>query len=233
MALWGAFAGTSPARPDLAAGAAAGLFGMAGLVFLYTGLARGRAAVVAPTAAIVGAVIPVVAGLALGERPGPTAWIGIAVALPAVALASGTDGVERREAGLRHGLLAGGFFGAYFIALALASDTSELWPLVASRGTSFTLLVLAALMRARSWLARPPRQVTRAILGVGVLDLAGNVFYLLGTKVGSLVVVAVVASLYPAVTVIASRFAYHEHLSRHQTAALLLALGSVAMLSVG
>ena len=48
----------------------------------------------------------------------------------------------------------------------------------------------------------------------------------------SLVVVAVVASLYPAVTVIASRFAYAEHLSWRQASGLVLALLSIALLSI-
>lgn len=222
---------TSPGAGDLVAGSIAGVFGMVGLAFLYTGLARGRAAVVAPTAAVAGAVIPVVAGVFLGERPGVAAWVGVAVAMPAIVIASSVEGVARRSAGLGYGLAAGAFFGGYFVALAASSAGSDMWPLIASRGTSVVVLSLLALVTARQWLAVPTGRAGWAVLGVGVLDLVGNVGFLLATKVGSLVVVSVVASLYPAVTVVISRFVYDEHLSKRQIAGLALSLAAVGLLA--
>jgi len=65
-------------------GAAAGVGGAVALVSFYQGLATGRMAVVAPVASLVGAALPVVAGLALGERPGSLTLAGIAVAIPAI-----------------------------------------------------------------------------------------------------------------------------------------------------
>src|SRR5690606_39551759 len=56
LAAWAPFDPAAPALSAMGAGVGAGLFGLGGLFFLYTGLARGRAAVVAPTAAVVGAV---------------------------------------------------------------------------------------------------------------------------------------------------------------------------------
>ncbi len=100
VGVWTMTATSVPLPADLVAGAVAGLFGMVGLAFLYTGLARGRAAVVAPTAAVVGAVIPVLAGVLEGERPGLGTWVGVAVALPAIVMASSVEGVARRTAGL-------------------------------------------------------------------------------------------------------------------------------------
>lgn len=231
VAGWAVTASTGPARADLLAGSVAGLFGMVGLALLYNGLARGRAAVVAPTAAVVGAVIPVVAGVLGGERPGWTTWLGVAIAFPAIVIASSVDGVARRTAGLKYGLGAGVFFGGYFVALAASSPGSELWPLIASRGTSVLVLTLAALLVSRRWFQVPTGGAGWAVLGVGVIDLVGNVTYLLATKVGALVVVAVVASLYPAVTVVISRFVYEEHLSSRQIAGLVLALAAVALLA--
>src|SRR5680860_268669 len=64
---WVARSADAPVIFDMVAGAGAGLFGLCGLIFLYTGLARGRAAIVAPAAAVVGAVVPVTAGLVAGE----------------------------------------------------------------------------------------------------------------------------------------------------------------------
>lgn len=216
---------------DMVAGSVAGLFGLGGLIFLYTGLARGRAAVVAPAAAVVGAVVPVVAGIAGGDALGVPGWVGVAAALPAIYLVSTIEGTPRRAAGLGYGLVAGAFFGGYFTALAQAGDASGMWPLIASRGISVAVLGLVALVVRRMWLDFPGGRVGGAIVGVGVLDLLGNVAYLLAANLASLVVVAVVASLYPAVTVLMSRLVFRERLSLHQVVGLGLALVAVACLA--
>jgi drug/metabolite transporter (DMT)-like permease len=79
--------GDSFAGPrDLLFGALAGVGAVVGLVLLYHGLATTVVGVVSPVAAVVGALFPVVFGLAAGERPALTAWIGMAVAIPAIAL---------------------------------------------------------------------------------------------------------------------------------------------------
>lgn len=216
----------------MAAGTGAGLFGLGGLFFLYTGLARGRAAVVAPTAAVVGAVVPVVFGVLAGDAPGLAGWVGVVVALPAIYLVSRVEGVGRRAAGLSFGVAAGALFGGYFVLLALASGDTGMWPLLSSRGLTTVILAVVAYLGKREWLTPPSGRVAGAVFGVGALDMVGNVGYLLAAGVGNLVVVAVVASLYPAVTVALSRLVYKESLSAAQMSGVLLALVSVASFSI-
>lgn len=231
MLAWVSTGEGEPIAGDLAAGAVAGAFGLLGLLLLYTGLARGRAAVVAPAAAVVGAVIPVAAGIGTGSTPELVGWMGVVFALPAIYLVSSVDGIPRRTAGLGHGLGAGAFFGGYFVALAAATEASGMWPLVASRGLSVALLGLVAVVAARNWLPLPGGGVGAAVLGVGVLDLVGNIGYLLAANRASIVVVAVVASLYPAVTVLMARVFYREPLSGRQALGLTLGVAAVALLS--
>lgn len=222
-----------PARvvgSDLLVGAGAGGFGLAGLAFLYTGLARGRAAVVAPSAAVLGAVIPVAVGAA--EGVGPTAWVGVASALPAIYLLSGGGGSSRRADGLGHGLAAGASFGGYFVVLSLASGESGMWPLVASRGFTTLLLAVAAVAVRSLWLSPPRGAIGWAVAGVGAMDLTGNVGFLLAVARAPLVVVAVVASLYPAVTVLASRLAHGEQITPAQAVGIGMAVAAVALFSV-
>ncbi len=233
MAAWVTGAGVAPSGPDLVAGAAAGVFGLAGLVFLYTGLAHSPAAVVAPAAAVLGAVVPVLAGVALGERLDAVSWSGVALAFPAIYLVSSVPGFRRRGAGIGHGLAAGLFFGCYFVVFAQTSGESGLWPLLASRGASVALIGLAAVATFRSWLSAPPPGIRMAVVGVGLLDLGGNVAYLLATQSAPLVVVAVVASLFPAVTVALSRLLLSQHLTVRQLMGLCAGVGAVALLSVG
>ena len=77
------------ATPDaIGWGAAAGLAGAAGVTLLYRGLARGRMSVVAPVTSVNAASIPVVYGLATGERPGAVALTGVAIALTAITFVS-------------------------------------------------------------------------------------------------------------------------------------------------
>ncbi|RYZ24717.1 MAG: EamA/RhaT family transporter, partial [Propionibacteriaceae bacterium] len=61
-----------PTRADLgglAWGALAGVFGAVGVVVFYRALSAGAMTVVAPVASVTSAAIPVVVGLASGERP--------------------------------------------------------------------------------------------------------------------------------------------------------------------
>ena len=232
LAAWAPFDPAAPALSAMGAGVGAGLFGLGGLFFLYTGLARGRAAVVAPTAAVVGAVVPVVFGVLAGDSPGLTGWIGVVVAMPAIYLVSRVDGLARRAAGLGYGVAAGALFGGYFVLLALASGETGLGPLLASRAVTTALLASVAVAGKRDWIRPPSGTTAGAVIGVGALDVVGNIGYLLAAGVGNLVMVAVVASLYPAVTVALARIVYDESLSGPQLAGVMLALASVACFSI-
>jgi drug/metabolite transporter (DMT)-like permease len=72
-------------------GLAAGVTGSVGVGFLYRGLARGRMSVVAPITAVLSAVIPVLFGLAIGERPSPIQLTGVAVAFLILITRAGED----------------------------------------------------------------------------------------------------------------------------------------------
>ena len=76
---------------DFGWGAAAGGMGAVGLLALYRGLAVGRMSVVAPLSAVAGALVPVVVGVGLGERPSIVALAGVAVGVPALWLVVGGD----------------------------------------------------------------------------------------------------------------------------------------------
>ncbi|NOT30070.1 MAG: EamA family transporter, partial [Planctomycetes bacterium] len=74
---------TVPHFPDattLGWGVVAGLTGGMAALTLYPALAIGSASEVAPLSAVIGTALPILFGLALGERPSPSAWLGIALA---------------------------------------------------------------------------------------------------------------------------------------------------------
>lgn len=229
---WVAVTEGEPAVSDLVIGAAAGGFGLGGLYFLYSGLARGRAAVVAPAAAVVGAVLPVLGGILLGERPSALTWAGVAIAVPAILLVSTVQGDSRRSGGIVYGLVAGVFFGLYFLVFAQASAGSGLWPLLGSRLASVAALWVPALTVRSDLRAAPRGSLAMVVVGVGVFDLVANAAFLAATRSGSIVVVAVVASLFPAVTVLAARIVQAERLTAHQLVGLSLGVVAVGLLSI-
>jgi drug/metabolite transporter (DMT)-like permease len=221
-----------PGQISLAAvgiGALAGVSGMSGLLLYMRGLAVGPMGLVAPLSSVVGAGLPLVAGLLGGERPGGVAWLALAVALIAIGLAgAGSRGDAAAGAGLAYGLGAGVGFGLFFVAIAATPDGAGLWPLVAGRVVSVTLLGAILLGRAR-----PARPVGVGLMVLcGVLDTAANVLFLLATRTGTLSVSGVLVSLYPVVVLVLARFVLRERLTGLQLTGVGLALTASALLAV-
>lgn len=224
----------APDAATLAWGLAAGAAGAVGLASLYYAFANGAMTVVAPISAVVGAGLPVVVGLATGERPEPIAYAGIALAIGSVALVSGAIG-ERQQPTPRRiigfAVAAGTGFGVLFVALDRADADSGLWPLVAARSSSVPLLIVIVLfIGARVGAQR--RQMRLAVVAGG-LDMAANVLYLEAVRGGLLSVVAVVSSLYPASTVMLAFAFDRERVNRWQAAGMATAAVALVMVTLG
>jgi drug/metabolite transporter (DMT)-like permease len=224
--------------PSGSAAAWAALGGSAGIIALasfYRALAIGTMSVVAPISATAAAV-PVLVGLAEGERPGGLQIAGMAIALAGVILASrepveeGCPPANRAAIGLA--LVAAVGFGTFFVGIDRASESADVsWVIVVSRGCSLVLLVLAALAVRPALPRDAPSLATLAM--IGLLDLGANGFYALATQEGLLSVVAVLGSLYPAVTVVLARFVLAERVARVQEVGVVLALAGVVAISAG
>jgi drug/metabolite transporter (DMT)-like permease len=220
-----------PPAGDLASGALAGIAGGAGVGLLYRGLAVGRMAVVAPTTAVGAAALPVIVGLASGERPGLLALVGVATALLAVVAVSASPGEGGGgRAGLVEAVLAGLAFGTFFILVSRIPAEAGMWPLLAAR-SSIIVAGIAALV-TRTPLRPDPRHLP-GIAVAGVLDMGANVLYMLAVQTGLLSLAAVLTSLYPASTVLLARLVLHERLAPVQTAGVGLALGGAVLIALG
>ncbi len=119
----------------IAWGAVAGLAGLVGLVLLYQGLADGPNRLVSPLSAVIAAIVPVVVGVSLGDRPSALAIAGLGVAPVAIWLVAGGDvgmtETSRRPIAL--GVGAGLGFGTFFALIAQTPDDAGAVPLVAAR----------------------------------------------------------------------------------------------------
>ena len=206
-----------------------------GIWWFYAALGSGPISVVSPLTAVLVAGIPVGVGLALGERPGLIAGVGVVLAVAAVALVSreATDEdvnphrFTAKVAWLTVG--AGIAFGLNFVLIDQAPVEAKLWPLVFARISATTLVVAIA---AVSGNLRPPGGLPlRLAILAGVLDTGANVAMLLALQASLLSLAGVLMSLYPAATVLLAIVVLRERVTRWQSLGMVLALASVAMIA--
>jgi len=218
-------------------GGLSGLCQAFGVWWFYAALAAGPISVVSPLTAILVAGVPVACGIVFGERPGPLAWSGIAVALVAVVLVSAQatdeDATPHRMTPKVIWLTIGSgvAFGFNFVLIHQAPHDAHLWPLVFSRLSATAVVLLAALV-SRNFVA-PQGQPLRLALLAAVLDTSANVAMLLALQGSLLSLASVLMSLYPAATVALAMVVLKERVTRWQALGMALALGAVAMIAAG
>jgi len=214
--------------------AAAGVVAVMALGLLFRGLALGRMSIVAPLSAIGGGVLPVVWGLLRGERPSALALAGVGVALVAAAIVGG--GAEHDPAAaisprleMALGAGAGVGFGVVFILLAESSSGSGMWPVLIARCASVPVLAIAAVVLGHS--PRIARADLAPVAGAGLCDVGANALVVLAVRRWLLSLVAPVASLYPATTVVLARLVLHERIGRQRAGGLALGLVGLALIA--
>lgn len=220
--------GGSPAGTDLAWGAGAGLAGSLGLALLYHSLATTRMSVAAPVAAVFGTATPVLFGVIIGERPAGGAWAGVALAFFAILLLSSAgDAGPRAVRGAVLGSATGILFGMFGILISRTGPGSGVWPLVAARASSVTLMSLIAVGMG---VGRLPRRGRSLAATAGLLDMAANILFLLAVREELLSLVAVIMSMYPASTLALARTMLGERIGAVR--AVGLASGAAAVVLI-
>jgi drug/metabolite transporter (DMT)-like permease len=208
----------------------AAVSGTLGLYAYYRGMATGTMSVVAPIAGA-SAIVPVVFGIATGDRPRPVQLAGIAAAITGVALASReeTEGGRRVAAGVGLALLAAVGFGFYFPPMHAAGDADPWW------GAFVFRLTAGAIVLATVALRRPAVRVggwkLAVIIGVGCGDTVGNLLFAAAAGHGIVSLTSVLASLYPIVTVVLAAAVLHERIGGLQRLGVLLTLVGVGLIS--
>lgn len=216
-----------------------GLVGMVALASFYRALATGTMGVVAPIAAT-GVVIPVLVGLVDGDRPQTHQYVGMALAVVGIVLAStapgladAADDAAARRTGLQSiglAVIAAAGFGTVLVLIERGSRTSAGMTILAARCSSIVLLLVIALLVRRP--AGPWRPDLKLLVLIGLLDVSANSAYALAGSPGQLSRIAVLASLYPVVTVLLARFIHHERLGRLQAAGVATALAGVVLIAL-
>jgi len=227
----------APPASSLAWAGAAGAVGAVGLAALYRGLAVGRMAVVAPISAVLSAALPVAWGALSEGAPSTVRLAGFGLALLGIwlvargggAAVAGAAGTGRPGLGLA--LLAGVCFGGFLIFMHLGGRGGTFWPLATARGTALALVLVlaAALARRRPW--RLASGALPLVLLSGALDAGGNALFVLASQAGRLDAAAVLASMYPASTVLLAAALLRERVSGTQALGIGAALGSIALIA--
>lgn len=210
---------------------ASAAFGATGLGLFYKALAIGTMSVVSPITAL-GGIVPVLWGIASGERPSMLAVVGIVLALVGVVAASGPE--ISGNSGVRPLVLAVGAavaFGATLVCFAKGSEVSAVMTITGTRVVNF-FVFFCFLVAVRPALGAARRDIG-GLMAIGLFDVGANLGFSIASTMGLLAVTSVLGSLYPVVTVILAAALHHERLSRLQYAGVTLAMAGVAALSLG
>jgi drug/metabolite transporter (DMT)-like permease len=224
--------GRGPADAAALLAIPAAISGTLGFYAYYRGIAVGAMSIVAPIAGI-SAIVPVVVGIASGDRPSSWQLLGMAAALAGVFFAAREPGRRSTKlaAGVGLALLAAIGFGGYFPPMHAAGNADFWWASLFFRITS-TSVILAAVAVRRPSLAIAPVQVpVLALIGLG--DMFGNLLFAAASASGLVSVTSVLASLYPVITVLLARIVLKERVARSQEAGVALTLAGVALISAG
>ncbi len=220
---------TLPPSTDLMWGGLAGLSGMAGLAFLFRGFAGGRMGIVAPVSAVLTAAVPVAFSALTEGLPRTVQLLGFGLGLMSIWLLARPDSLGGRPAGLGMALLAGLGFGGFFTLIDQVGPNAVFWPLIAGRVSACTVMLVFALFARRSVV--PPRSSVGLLIAGGILDVSGNLFFLLAVQSGRLDVASILASFYPAVTALWARLIVREHLARLQIVGVVGALIAIVLIT--
>jgi drug/metabolite transporter (DMT)-like permease len=220
-----------PTAVDVAWSVAAGFLGAIGITALYRGLAVGRMSVVAPVTGVLAAALPVVVGI-LGEGlPAGTVLVGIGLAFAAVVLVSRVSDDGGRSGGLGLAVIAGTAIGVFNVTLTQVAEGSVFWPLAIMRVSQVGVIVVAVLATRSAW--RMPGGLVPRVAVVGVLDMAGNTFFLLAAQSGALAIAATLSSLYPVTTAILAATLLRERIAAAHAVGIAAAGVAIALIASG
>lgn len=235
----------APGRHVTLLAAIGGFEGALALALFYRALAMGAMGLTAALTGLVTALVPVLFSALHDGLPSPVGAAGLACGCTAIWLITHQPSTESRPtpaAALALGVIAGAGFGTQLILFHLAefnlAETNLAGPasfvsimaIARAAGTVGLVLVVLALRPA----AGGPKTVRGwALIGAfaGLLDTAGNLFYLGAAHFGRLDAAAVICSLYPAGTILLAALFLREKPSRRQLAGIAVALAAVALLS--
>lgn len=214
----------------------AGALGTVGLILLYHSMTLGLMSIATPVSALLAASLPVLVGIFKEGVPQILTVIGFGFALFAVWMISqgegGVTNILTHLSDLKLPLLAGIGFGLYFVLMHEATSTgATVWPMVASRSGGMILITAYMLITSASWRVEDSSAWPMITIN-GILDISGNLFFILAGQSGRMDVAAVLSSLFPGATVMLAWIFLKERLSRNQWIGIASALAAIVLMTI-
>jgi drug/metabolite transporter (DMT)-like permease len=221
-------------------GLCAGAFGGMALLLYYQALSLGEMGITTALTGLLTALVPVVYSFFTQGSPKTTQIAGFVLAAAAIALIAYRPAGAPRPLALGLATLAGLGFGVFLVVLKVGSAHGLFWPLIFSRFASATLacaMVIWVQVRngkdATTWRKQARENHFFLIAGsAGVLEATGSLLYMRSAAEGRLDVAAVLASLYPVMTIILAAWFLKERTTSSQALGMALALGAVVLVSL-
>jgi drug/metabolite transporter (DMT)-like permease len=222
------------------AGLCAGAFGGVALLLYYQALSLGEMGITTALTGLLTALVPVVYSFFTLGSPKFSQIAGFIVAAAAIALIAYKPAGAPRPLALGLATLAGLGFGVFLVVLKVGSAHGLLWPLIFSRLASATLACAMVIWvqgrkdkDAATWRRQARENRFFLIAGsAGVLEATGSLLYMRSATEGRLDVAAVLASLYPVMTIILAAWFLKERTTSSQALGMALALGAVVLVSL-
>jgi drug/metabolite transporter (DMT)-like permease len=221
-------------------GLCAGTFGGVALILYYQALSLGEMGLTTAITGLLTAIVPIGFSFATQGSPKTTQIAGFVLAAAAITLIAYAPAGRPRPLALGLAVLAGLCFGAFLVVLKVSNARSLLWQLIFSRMASASLatgLVIWTQLRpaedARPWRKQTEKNRVVWIAGsAGALEASGTLLYMQSANLGRLDVAAVLASLYPVVTILLAAWILKERTTPSQALGMALALGAVVLVSI-
>jgi drug/metabolite transporter (DMT)-like permease len=199
---------------------------------LYKSLAVGTISILAPISAT-GVILPVIWGLCSGDAVSRMSLLGIIIAIAGSLMAVIEKDPESNTKKLTRGIgLAAGsavLVGIYFITMDRACTFHPVWASIITRVSTLIVLIPVVMF------TKPVLNTGKAQLGflvfMGLMDTSAAFCFALAASRGMLSQVAVISSLYPAVTVILSTIIAKERIRKIQGAGVFLAITGITLIS--
>lgn len=218
-------------------GVSAGVLAGFSLAAFYVALSRGTMGASAAISGLLAAAIPAALTLVTQGSPGPHRLAGFLIAGIAIWLIAAGPGVQESRATFLLASAAGAGFGLYFVALKFAGAAAgPVWTLATARSGSIVtcaaLLIVLSLRSPKDVAVRIPAPMKLWILSTAVFDTSGNLLFVMATQSGRLDIASVLASLYPAGTILLAAAVLRERLSRRQLSGMGVAAVAVALITL-
>jgi drug/metabolite transporter (DMT)-like permease len=227
----------------LAWGIGAGIAAGVSLTAFYVALARGAMGASAAVSGLLAAAIPAGVSIWSEGSPGVLRLVGFFVAAGAIWMIAagpneaGTDALGRSAVSGTMGLavMAGAGFGIYFVALKMAGSAGPVLTMAMARVGSIgvcAVMLASVLIKEGEGKIRITWAAMRWVLLTALMDTTGNMLFVAATRAGRLDVASVLASLYPASTILLAAWTLKERPTKRQGLGMAVAGAAVVMITL-